>query len=99
MALSEGPVVVSGQRLVTSAGSPEALVSGGKRVKRLQIIALSTNTGQVYIGGSDVAATTNGGLSASDSITLEAEGWMDLKDIHVDAAVDGEGVDFYAVRA
>ncbi len=99
MANSEGPVLLSGQRLVSTAGSAESLVSSSRRVKRVQIVALSTNTGQVYVGGSDVATTTNGGLGASGSIALEAEGWMDLKDIYVDADTDGEGVDFYAVKS
>ena len=99
MANSEGPVLLSGQKLVTTAGTAEALVAGTKRVKRLQVIALSTNTKPVYVGGSDVSSTTNGGLAASGSISLEAEGWMDLADIYVDADTAGEGVDFYGVRA
>ena len=99
MANSEGPVLLSGQKLVTTAGTAEALVASTKRVKRVQIIALSTNTKPVYLGGADVSSTTNVGLAASGSISLEAEGWMDLKDIYVDADVDGEGVDFYGVRA
>ena len=99
MANSEGPVLLSGQKLVATAGAAEALVASTKRVKRLQVIALSTNTKPVYLGGSDVSSTTNGGLVASGSISLEAEGWMDLKAIYVGADVDGEGVDFYGVRA
>ena len=99
MANSEGPVLLSGQKLVATVGTAEALVASTKRVKRLQVIALSTNTKPVYLGGSDVAFTTNGGLASSGSISVEAEGWMDLKDIYVDADVDGEGVDFYGVRA
>ena len=92
-------MLLSGQKLVATAGAAEALVASTKRVKRLQVIALSTNTKPVYLGGSNVASTTNGGLAASGSIRLEAEGWMDLKDIYVDADLDGEGVDFYGVRA
>ena len=99
MANSEGPVLLSGQKLVATAGTAEALVASTRRVKRVQIVALSSNTKPVYVGGSDVASTTNGGLAASGSISLEAEGWMDLNGIYVDADVDGEGVDFYGVRA
>ena len=99
MANSEGTVLLSGQKLVATAGTAEALVASTRRVKRVQIVALSSNTKPVYVGGPDVASTTNGGLTASGSISLEAEGWMDLKDIYVDADVDGEGVDFYGVRA
>ena len=92
-------MLLSGQKLVATAGTAEALVASARRVKRLQIVALSSNTKPVYVGGADVASTTNGGLTASGSISLEAEGWMDLKAIYVDADVDGEGVDFYGVRA
>ena len=92
-------MLLSGQKLVATAGTAEALVASTRRVKRVQIVALSSNTKPVYVGGSDVASTTNGGLTASGSISLEAEGWTDLKDIYVDADVDGEGVDFYGVRA
>ena len=101
MANSEGTVLLSGQKLVATAGTAEALVASTRRVKRVQIVALSSNTKPVCVGGSDVASTTNGGLPASGPISLEAEGWMDLKDIYVDADVDvdGEGVDFYGVRA
>ena len=99
MANSEGTVLLWGQKLVATAGTAEALVASTRRVKRVQIVALSSNTKPVYVGGSDVASTTNGGLTASGSISLEAEGWMDLKDIYVDADADGEGVDFYGVRA
>ena len=80
MANSEGAVLLSRQKLVTTAGAAEALVASAKRVKRVQVIALSTNTKPVYVGGSDVASTTNGGLAASGSISLEAAGWMDLKE-------------------
>ena len=47
MANSEGPVLLSGQKLVTTAGTAEALVASAERVKRVQVIALSTNTSWV----------------------------------------------------
>ena len=69
------------------------------RSKSVVVIAKSGNTNRVYLGGSDVASTTNGGLGAGESITLKAVGWLDLADVFLDAGVNGEGVDFYAVKA
>ena len=98
MATSESPVIMAGEKTVAAAGTAEA-ISGAKRVKALTIVAKSGNTGQVYVGGSDVASSTNDGLDAGEVVSFESDGWMDLKDIFVDAGVNGEGVDFYAVKA
>ena len=99
MANSETPNFISGEKAVTTAGTALALVAASQRAKSVLIRAKSANTGQVYIGGADVASTTNDGLDALESVTLTAVGWMDLADIFVDVDSDGEGVDFYAVKA
>lgn len=99
MANSEGPVLISGEKTVAAAGTAEALVASSQRVKSVVIIAKAANTGQVYLGGSDVASTTNDGLDARESVTIEGVGWFDLADIFVDADTNAEGVDFYAVKA
>ena len=98
MATSESPAIVAGEKTVAAAGTAEAL-SAAKRVKALAIVAKAGNTGQVYIGGSDVSSATNDGLDAGEVLSFEAEGWMNLADIYVDSGVNGEGVDFYAVKA
>ena len=98
MAASESPVIISSEKTVTTAGTAVAL-SASQRVKALTVIAKAGNAGQVYIGGADVASTTNDGLDAGDTISFEAVNWMDLADIFVDADSNGEGVDFYAVKA
>ena len=98
MATSESPVILAGEKTVAAAGTAEAL-SAAKRVKALTIVAKAGNAGQVYIGGSDVSSSTNDGLDAGEVVSFEAEGWMDLADIYVDSGVNGEGVDFYAVKA
>ena len=46
-----------------------------------------------------MAATTNDGLDAAESPTIEAVGWLDLADIFLDVDTNGEGIDFYAVKA
>jgi hypothetical protein len=99
MANSQGPVLLSGEKTVALAGTAEPLVGASQRVKSVVIIAKSGNTNRVYLGGSDVASTTNGGLGAGESINIEAVGWLDLADLYLNAAVNGEGVDFYAVKA
>ena len=99
MANSEGPVLLSGGKTVAVAGTAEAMVSASQRVKSVVIIAKSGNTNRVYLGGMDVDSATNGGLGAGESVTIEAVGWLDLVDVYLDVGVNGEGVDFYAVKA
>ena len=81
-----------------TAGTAVAL-SATQRVKSLTIRAKAGNTGQVYVGGSDVSSTTNDGLDAGESVDFEAVGWLDLADVYIDVDTNGEGVDFYAVKA
>ena len=103
MANSETPALISGEKTVTATGTAEALVSASQRAKAVTIIAKTGNTGQVYtgqvyIGGSDVATTTNDGLDAGETLSIEAVGWLDLADVFLDVDTNGEGVDFYAVK-
>ena len=99
MANSEEPVHLAGEKTVTAAGTAEALVAAIQRAKAVTIIAKVGNTGQIYVGGSDVASTTNDGLAAGESISIEAFTWMDLADIYLDADPNGEDADYYAVKA
>ncbi len=99
MAASETPTLVSGDKAVAVAGTAEALAVT-QRVRSVTIAAKDGNTGRVYVGGADVASSTNGGLQAGDVLTHStASGWLDLADIYVDAGVSGEGVDYYGVKA
>ena len=99
MANSEGPVLLAGEKTVTAAGTAEALVAATQRAKAVTIIAKVGNTGQVYVGGSDVASTTNDGLNPGDELEIPADNWLDLADLYLDVDTNGEGVDFYAVKA
>ena len=98
MAASETPTIIASEKTVTAAGTAEALASA-QRVRSVTIIAKTTNTGQVYVGGSDVASTTNDGLNPGDELEIPADNWLDLADLYVDVDTNGEGVDFYAVKA
>jgi len=96
MAASNSPTLVAGEKTVTAAGTALALASANM-VKGVTIIAKAGNTGQVYVGGADVASTTNDGLAPDDSLELP---WaLDLADIYIDSDVNGEGVDYYARKA
>ena len=99
MANSETPALISGEKTVTATGTAEALVSASQRAKAVTIIAKTTNIGQVYVGGSDVATTTNDGLDAGESLSVESDNWLDLADLYLDVDTNGEGGEFYAVKA
>jgi hypothetical protein len=86
--------LLSGEKAVASAGTAEALGTG--IYHSLTIIAKSDNTGQVYVGGSDVASSTNDGLDSLDVITFTSEKGIDLAKVYIDSGTSGDGVDFYA---
>lgn len=93
------PVFLSGAKTVAAAGTAEAL-STTERVKSVLVLAKVANTGTVFLGGSDVDSSTNGGLAPGDSIRITpSKIWMDLADVFIDVSVNGEGVDFYAIKA
>lgn len=100
MADSDSPTLRSGEKTVTTAGTAVAIASA-QLVRSVTIVAKDDNTGKVYIGGSDVASTTNNGLAPGDVLELNSRGpaAIDLADIYVDADTNSEGVDYYAAKA
>lgn len=79
--------------VVTTATTREQLASHACR--EVTIIAKDTNTGYIYIGGSDVSATVYGAkLAAKDSITLAVS---NTNLIYMDASVSGEGISYVAI--
>ena len=99
MAASNSPTLLTSQKTVAAAGTAEAMSSTSQRVRSVTIVAKSSNTGQVYIGGSDVASTTNAGLAPGDALEIPSESWLDLSDVYIDVDTNGEGIDFYGVKA
>ncbi len=83
---------ISGQKIVTAAGTAEALASSRQVSSGVMIKALPTNTGLVYVGqvGGDVSSANGMPLSAGDVVVLINVG--NLAEIWVDSAVNGEGV-------
>lgn len=99
MASSETATLMSSEKTVSVAGTPEPLSSVSQRVKSVTLIAKAGNTGQVYVGGSNVASATNDGLAPGDTLRVPAVNWLDLSAVYLDVDTAGEGVDLYAVKA
>lgn len=106
MATSIGGRVVAGERTITTAGTQLALEAVNTSLVALTIIAKAGNTGQVFVGGSDVASTVNDGLDASESISFDVSSFgqgrsaiINTQDVFLDVSVNGEGVDFYGILA
>lgn len=99
MADSNSPVILSGAKTVTTAGTAVAL--GARNVKAITITANIANTGVIYVGGTDILSTTNEGLQPGDQLYLEAgEGQViNLADLYINSSVDAEGVAYYAIKA
>lgn len=85
-----------GRKTVTTAGTPVALAASATPSRRVTIMALDTNTGQIAIGGSGVVAASGATrtgviLNAGDTYELDIN---DLSKIYLDATVSGEGASF-----
>lgn len=80
---------------VTAAGTPEKLSSESLQVTSCVIQAKRSNTGNVYIGGSDVSSTTGTSLIAGQTYNLSlsgTDGLYDLQRLWLDVDTSGEGV-------
>ena len=88
--------LISGYQAIASAGTAEALAAdNGRRYTSITIVAEADNTGNIFVGGSDVDSSTNKGLPAGSSLTLtSSHGWL-LSEIFLDAGTTGDGADFY----
>ncbi len=78
---------------VTTAGTRVQLPDHACR--KIIITANRTNTGYIYIGGSDVSSAVYGiELTENGQITLEIS---NSNLIYIDASVDGEGISYIAI--
>ena len=87
----------NGSKDVTTAGTAERLVAARLPVVSFVACAKSTNTDDVYVGGSSVAATNSPALAASDCqeySAIDDTNRYDLYQFWVNSAVNGEGVTF-----
>lgn len=86
--------LTNGAKAVAAAGTAEALAADTDLTSGyINIKALSTNTGLVYVGDSDVDSTNGYPLAAGESVALTV---ANLNQVYVDAAVNGEAVRFIA---
>ena len=78
-------------KVVTAAGTAEALAGTQTLVSGVRVKALLANTGLIYVGDSAVDSTNGYQLASGESVFLEID---DLATVYVDSAVNGEGVSF-----
>ena len=84
---------VPARKTVTTAGTAEQLTATAENISGLYISALSTNTGNVYIGGSDVDSTNGYILANTDTHLFIPIGDPSL--LYLDVATSGEGVAYW----
>ena len=84
--------VISGQTTVPCAGSEVPLHTGLSANCSLMVKALTTNTGDVYIGNSSGAVSSSTGLPLSAGESIVFPFISNLNQILIDSAVNGEGV-------
>ena len=99
MAISVFGPAASGEKTVAAAGSAEALDTSTpfKIYRAITITAKVLNTGQIFVGGSDVSSSVNDGLDAGETVEFATYAHeFRLADIFIDVATNGEGVDWYA---
>ena len=86
-----GRSIGSGQQTVATAGTRVQLTTTNTPIWSVTVKALAGNTGDIYVGGADVAAANGFVLAATESISLDVD---NLTDVWIDAAVNGEGVSY-----
>ncbi len=94
---TRAPNLIPGEKTVTTAGAAVPLVAASLIVSGIAIVAKSTNTGKIYVGGQGVDNTVNDGLAAGKGLNINPKTHLDLALVYIDADTNGEGVDFWAV--
>lgn len=102
MATSETTFAMFGTQAIASAGTAEQLIGSTRRkVKSITLMAYSGNTGQIFYGGSDVDSSTQNGLDAGETVTINApdNAAFDASEIWIDSGTSSDGADFVAYKA
>lgn len=89
--------LISGAKNVTAAGTAERLSSSSISARLVDIQAKFSNTDNVFVGDSSVGSGVGTTLSPGASTSLGTlQRWfvLDLNEIWINSAVDGEGVIF-----
>lgn len=82
-----------GQKAVTTAGTRVQLIAASTPLPKggCYIIPWPTNTGVIYVGGSDVSSTVGVRIGTGMLLPYPID---DANEIWIDASVSGEGVSF-----
>ena len=81
---------------VTSGGTAERVNSSDLLVRWAQGGAKAGNIGNVFVGDATVSSS-DPALAAGDSLILRGDPFINLFDIFVDSAQDGEGIDIWYI--
>lgn len=94
------PVQLMGSNVLK--GAVQNVATAGTKIqlpnypcREVTIIAKDTNTGNIFVGGSDVSSAVYGAkLKADGSITLSVS---NTNLIYIDTSVSGEGISYVAI--
>jgi hypothetical protein len=90
--LTPASSVISGQKVVTTAGT-EVPLATSTEILSVTVKAKHGNTNMVYVGTNPVSSSTGYVLDAGEAISLDVN---NLADVYIDADTNGEGVSFIA---
>lgn len=90
--LIAGTTIYNGQTTVAAAGTQVVLASS-TTVKWVILKAKATNTGNIFVGDSNVDSSTGYILTPGEAIGLDIN---NLNLVYIDSAVNGEGVSYIA---
>ncbi len=82
----------------TATALASSTLGGDRRYRAITIRAKAGNTGQVFVGGSDVTTATNDGLDAGEILNMASPGGIDISDIYIDVDTTSDGVDWYGLN-
>lgn len=89
-----GGILHNGAKTVAVAGTAEALAGNIElNASVVQLQALATNTGNVFVGNSNVDNTNGYILAAGETVMVPIN---NLNKVYIDVAVAGEGVRYLA---
>ena len=86
-------IVTYGQNTINVAGTREILVTD-QGVKSCSMRANTGNTGNLYVGGSNVTLSNGRILDASDPLDVDLDS---TGDIYIDADTSGDGYSFFCI--
>lgn len=92
--INPNSTILNGQKTVATAGTAEALAAS-TACKWVIVKALTSNTGNVYVGNSSVSSSNGYILEPGEAISLDVD---DLATVYIDVDTNGEGVSYIGVN-